>query len=323
MNKIPYILNSYLQNKLPESLQAMFKLWLVSPKDSKEKDAILKDIYENTIPDYSEEEVERQLRVIHEELALDKIGKKIDYKKPILIAAVSITLLAIVLGKCYLMDNVSLASNKLIYITAEQSKGKFTLPDGSKVFLNSSSQLECPETFDAKERKVKLEGEAYFDVKHGEEPFIVDTRNISVKVLGTAFDVKCYKDRDISQVVLHRGSVMLQTKEEIPQRVKLNVNQKAEFRENSSQITVNDVLSEYYISWTKNKLVFENESLANILVSLQRWYNMDFIIPNDIDLDYRLSFVVRNESVEEVLRNISKVTPLKIAKEKGIFIISQ
>ena len=221
------------------------------------------------------------------------------------------------------MDNVSLASNKLIYITAEQSKGKFTLPDGSKVFLNSSSQLECPETFDAKERKVKLEGEAYFDVKHGEEPFIVDTRNISVKVLGTAFDVKCYKDRDISQVVLHRGSVMLQTKEEIPQRVKLNVNQKAEFRENSSQITVNDVLSEYYISWTKNKLVFENESLANILVSLQRWYNMDFIIPNDIDLDYRLSFVVRNESVEEVLRNISKVTPLKIAKEKGIFIISQ
>ena len=94
--------------------------------------------------------------------------------------------------------------------TPMAAKTSFILPDGSKVWLNSGSTISYDGDFDGDKRKVKLVGEAYFDVQKSKRPFVVETGLFSVNVLGTAFNVMAYK-HEIPTVTLERGKVMLET----------------------------------------------------------------------------------------------------------------
>ena len=83
------------------------------------------------------------------------------------------------------------------------------LPDGSIVWLNADSKLSYSESFSRKNRNVQLEGEGYFEVEHGEHPFVVQTDSAQIKVLGTKFNVKNYGDENYIKVSLLEGSIVL------------------------------------------------------------------------------------------------------------------
>jgi transmembrane sensor len=150
------------------------------------------------------------------------------------------------------------------------------LPDGSKVMLNSQSNIVYSNDFKLHQRRVTLKGEAHFHVtKNPNRPFVVGTEFFDVEVLGTTFNVKTYESDDIQVVGLLEGKVKLTT--HIPGKNKtiyLTPNQKAIYNKNTGELSVEatDNISE--TAWMKGILSFQTETLHNIKLDLERKYNV-------------------------------------------------
>lgn len=196
-------------------------------------------------------------------------------------------------------------------VTAQGSKGEFTLPDGTRVWLNGDSRLSYPETFDAEARRVRLDGEAFFQVRHdASHPFVVDMEVMQVEVLGTEFDARHRTGTRYAETVLRSGSVRVLT----PDRkspVLLRPDERVLFDTQTGRIAVSEVSAGDYCSWTARRLVFTNKSLSAILVNLERWYGVHFHSEGDIDLSAKLSFHIEYESLEEAMRLISRIAPIR------------
>lgn len=187
---------------------------------------------------------------------------------------------------------------------------KFVLPDGTTGFLNSGSTLEYPVIF-SNNRNVKLKGEAFFDVHHDEEhPFIVNTPNLSTKVLGTQFNVVAYGSDSNEEIVLKEGKVEVYSTQGI-KLATLEPNQSLALITETRQYKTNPVEAEQYVSWTEGKLVFRNESMKLVADRLGRWYNVEIQINDPELLNYAFRATFINEPLEEVLKLLALTAPLK------------
>lgn len=154
------------------------------------------------------------------------------------------------------------------------------LPDKTKVWLNSESRLKFPVDFvQGKTRQVELMyGEAYFDVSHstsyGGSSFKVLNANQEVKVLGTQFNIKAYRDEQSIYTTLIEGSVEVHSASDIE---KLVPNQQSILNLSQRRIAVSTVDVNKIVSWKKGVFIFENESLKNIMKVLSRWYDIDVV----------------------------------------------
>lgn len=150
------------------------------------------------------------------------------------------------------------------------------LGDGTKVWLNAQSSLRYPIKFSGKERKVILEGEAYFEVtKNKKAPFIVETRdNMSVEVLGTSFNVKSYRDQNDIETVLAEGSVKVNSSIGSTTLVPGN---KSSYDPKTKQIEVTEVDAGDYTSWRNGRFVFRGERIEDIFKQLARWYGISVV----------------------------------------------
>jgi ferric-dicitrate binding protein FerR (iron transport regulator) len=194
-------------------------------------------------------------------------------------------------------------------ITAKGSKGKFTLPDGSLVWLNAESMLVYPEKFEGTERRVQLEGEGYFEVAENRtKPFIVRSGNLTVEALGTTFDISGYPFRRKTEVVLLDGCVKV-TSPAIEKDIVLSPNQMLELT-GDGMFSVRETTARMHADWIKNKLVFDNDRLSDIILSLEGWYCIDIECPPAFAEDTRMSFTVGAESIQEILRAMSLVIPI-------------
>lgn len=219
---------------------------------------------------------------------------------------ISCSLVGFLMGKEYFPVKpqiVTVKTNQVL--TGVGHKEKIILPDGSFAWLNSNSKLMYPDKFERNSRKVILDGEGYFEVKHDKNsPFYVETSNMSVKVLGTHFDVQCYSERDISEAILLSGKVEVQLKCNNDTHV-LSPNEKLSFDKQNNKISLIKVDATDYALWTAEKLVFEDERLIDILKKIEHWYNIKISIQNNVPLNTRYSLTIRNESKEEILRMLS------------------
>ncbi len=153
-------------------------------------------------------------------------------------------------------------------------KGEYmlVLSDGSKVWLNSESQLRYPASFQGKERRVFLKGEAYFEVCRNEEmPFIVVTGKSAVQVLGTSFNIRAYTDEKYSYTTLVDGSVRVSAGTqsmvlEPAEQGRVSVSGSLDKR----KVDVN-----LYTAWKKGRFVFENQTLEEMMNTLSRWYDVN------------------------------------------------
>lgn len=178
------------------------------------------------------------------------------------------------------------------------------LADGSLVWLNTASSLKYPTTFTGHERTVELTGEAYFEVKHDAgRPFAVRTKNITVNVLGTGFNVSAYEDDDQSNVVLVKGSVALSAKGHAGLLQKQLVpGNMASFHAGAERIAVATVNTDEYVSWRKGYLIFRQTPLEQIVKRVSRYYdvriNTHDLANNDETFSGRLDF---QNSIEDVM----------------------
>ena len=189
--------------------------------------------------------------------------------------------------------------------------------DGSKVHLNSGSRLRYPRKFALFERKVYLEGEAWFEVaKNGKRPFIVDLSDIDVKVVGTTFDVKAYPEEDEIFVTLESGSVELDSEFFHPYR--LRPGEKAVYDRHSRRCEVqtsHDI--KRYSAWRRNVLVFKSTPLSEVMRTLARTYNTAFEVKDSTALRYTYTITTDSASLSVVLKELERITPVRFEEKAG------
>ena len=197
-----------------------------------------------------------------------------------------------------------------VYKTLAGQKTTITLPDSTIVTLNGNSSLSYRGSWkETKLRSVDFSGEAYFKVKsNAEKPFVVNTSGITIKVVGTTFNVKSYDEDEDVETTLVEGKVIIEKAAEghsVSEIVKLLPDQKAIFSKNSKQIVLKKVKSENEASWIKGSLIFEDEPFSEIVKDLERWYGAKIILKDRASLQCRFNTKIESESLEEVLKLFS------------------
>lgn len=192
-----------------------------------------------------------------------------------------------------------------IYNTLRVPVGGFyrlTLSDGTRVWLNSVTELRYPVSFNGTERKIKLSGEAYFEVSpDSARPFIVMTDEVAIKVYGTAFNVNTYREGCI-QTTLVKGKVGVRIYS-TGQETLLQPEQLAEYTAANRQIQVKTVDSYRYTAWKDGEFIFHGETLEEIMERLVRWYDVKIIYADETVRRKRFSGISnRYEEMEKILR---------------------
>ena len=191
-------------------------------------------------------------------------------------------------------------------------KYNLTLPDGSKVHLNSDTELKYPTEFvDGFPRKVYVKGEAYFDVKYNKQsPFIVVADYIEVRNYGTEYNVN-NRNSDRIATTLVEGSISISDTKK-PKEFFIKPNQQAVVVKEERKVKISNVNVNQYLGWRNGLFIFENESLENIINELHLEYNIAFTTSNKAKLNQRFtSYIPRYENFEEVLKVIENTGKVK------------
>jgi transmembrane sensor len=207
--------------------------------------------------------------------------------------------------------------------TKPGSKTQIELPDGSTVWLNASSNLTYGANFGKEFREVNLNGEAFFDVvKDPAHPFLIHTRVVDVKVLGTAFNVRSYANDANTETSVIRGQVEVTVKNRENTKYYLKPNEKVIVANNVSTSSVSmprqdqtkplvsiQPLTRYHIdssiietSWVENKLIFqENETFGEVALKMERWYGVHIRFVDPGVAEYRMYGSFTTETIRQAL----------------------
>ena len=226
-----------------------------------------------------------------------------------------------------------------IFATANGERKNIQLSDGTLVNLNAGSVVRMDPNFGISSREVYLEGEAFFDVKENKRlPFIVHTAVMDVKALGTAFDVRAYKEEKITETALIRGLIEVTLKENHYRKLVLSSNHKVGWNKATKHIVntdsvvmkpskLKDGIPEKIevtergeikeIAWKENKLIFENELFGDIAMLLERWYGVRIMFTDNEIRNYRFTGDFEKEDLEAVLNFLKESRPFHFKIENN------
>ncbi len=273
------------------------------------------------------------------------------------IAASISLLIALTSFTTYIFHQTAKFATTLNEVTAPLgSRTNLVLPDGSSVWLNSGSKLTYTSGFGRKTRDVSLSGEAFFDIRHQEKkPFIVNSGDLHIEVLGTIFNVKAYPDEKTIETTLVEGkvSVRLNTAKG-GQTIVLKPNEKLIYNSNK-EISVNSTLvdtkkkvskeersetistestspASYDVvrspnpqnaaAWKDGKLIVRSESLESLAIKLERYFNIEISFECDSIKGFKYSGTLDEVSIEEVLNALECTSPLNYSIDKNQVILS-
>lgn len=196
-------------------------------------------------------------------------------------------------------------------------KGEFfiSLSDGTKVWLNSESRLCYPVAFEGTERRVRLEGEAYFDVSENKsKPFIVEIGKVEVRVLGTAFNLRAYGDEPGLYATLERGRIELNADH---QKLRLNPNEQGIIDRSSGNMLKQAVNVALYTGWKDGRFIFENKSLEEMMKTLERWYDIKVFFKDQAAREVKFSGNLKRYENFEKVTELLEMTKLAQFEIKG------
>ena len=200
---------------------------------------------------------------------------------------------------------------------------RITLSDGSNIWANSGTKLVYPVVFASDKREIYVEGEIYLEVARNEKhPFVVKTDMTEVNVLGTSFNVSAYKNDKQQFVTLVTGSVAIKTTDKKNTTV-IKPNQLYTYEKESHSARLQDVDVNEYICWKDGFLIFHNESLAEVLKKIERYYNVvlvfDPVETGKVTVSGKLDL---KSDINETFRIISITAPIVYEKEENAIKIS-
>lgn len=232
----------------------------------------------------------------------DKIGKSTNKRTLWLKIAASVSLLA-VLSVVLISLNSSPSVNT---ISSTKEKIEVQFPDGSLGVLNHSSSFTYPDKF-GQERRVAFTGEAYFDIKKNEKPFIIDANGVEVKVLGTAFNLIT----NSTEVILYvdRGLVAF-SKAGVETQVKAGL--EAVFDKQTESVSIKEIPTENTMSWRNGLFKFVDTPLNQAIKDLSEYYQVDFELSNTKLHKCRISATIDQQTLGEVLVLLERILDVKV-----------
>jgi len=210
-----------------------------------------------------------------------------------------------------------------IYNTVKVPVGgeyRLVLSDGTKVMLNSESEIKFPVQFNQNKRKVWISGEVFFDVEHNKnKPFIVDVKNVEIEVLGTEFNVEAYNDQKLVVTTLVQGSVKLSKGQE---SIVIKPDQQAVISEEGEQFAVKSVNAKNYVLWKDGVFYFEEADLGTIMQKLERWYGIKVFYMNQTIKKKRFSVEVkRYKEIKDVLNMLSRTNKVHFTIKDNVITV--
>jgi len=197
------------------------------------------------------------------------------------------------------------------------------LADGTKVWLNSETVLRYPVHFSDKERRVELTGEAFFEVAKNEKvPFLVESGDQTVKVLGTEFNISSYKEDQFIYTTLVKGSVEVFVKDKAEIKQKLIPNEQSAINKSDMQISKRTVDPYRYVAWKDGRFVFQDQNLGEIMKTLSKWYNVEVVFAREELKTIRFTGnLERYSDFGKVLGQIGKTNEVKFNIENNLITI--
>ena len=186
---------------------------------------------------------------------------------------------------------------------------KITLPDGSDVWLNDGTTFRYPEVFSGKERRVFVDGEAFFKVKSSQsKPFVVENPMANTVVTGTTFNLNAYSVDGYFEATLSEGAITLEKDKRI---YRMTPGMQLQYQVAGNYWTERQVNPADASAWVDGRLVFRNETLGKAILRLGRWYNVSVVIKDEELNDYRITATLEDEKLEQSLRLITLAIPVR------------
>ena len=212
-------------------------------------------------------------------------------------------------------DGIKKLNGVLAANTIQTPKGgryTISLPDGSRVWLNSASSLTYPTTFASSERKVKLTGEAYFEIaKNKKVPFRVESNNQVVEVLGTHFNINSYEDEAFIKTTLLEGSVRIILNSSSPNAKLLKPGQQSLTSVSESGIKVQNTDTEKAIAWKNGYFKFKNTPIKDIMREIERWYDVELVYDGKLAPDEFTGYISNDVKISSVLKMLEESGGIK------------
>lgn len=220
--------------------------------------------------------------------------------------------------------STELHHSPLSVVAPPGQKSKVELQDGSTVWLNSGSVLTYAYNAVSKKRIVKLQGEAFFDVaKDKTKPFIVSTDEIDLVVYGTRFNVQAYEDEEIIEATLEEGSIGVNISSSGREWL-LKPGQQCIYNKLKKTIDIKYTNVNKYICWKEDKLVFDENTLEEVVQKLERWYGISIELDPQLNNSEKLTLTVTHESLTEILEILKVVAPIQYEiNERNVRIIKR
>lgn len=318
---IEIAIQHFIKGDASPEMQKFLLDWL---KENPENQKLLfgeKDLWDaSQIGSSKLNEIETQQWINLQEKISKQRSKTIHFRKLLRIAAVVIISLGLGWSGHYFYSSDFFSSNQVEQKTVAALKGQVKeifLADGTHVWLNSDSELSFPSDFTAKNREIELQGEAFFEVtSHEEYPFIVKTKNHTVKVTGTKFNICEYPESKIIETTLVEGKVKIISGNIIKD---LFPGQQSSFNTETAQIWISEADFEIYTAWKDGRYEFHNESLGKIFQIIERWWDVKIEYPSEkLKLEHISGVLRRYKPIEQHFEVIKQLVPIEYKIEGDV-----
>ncbi|MDL2255416.1 FecR domain-containing protein [Parabacteroides sp. OttesenSCG-928-K15] len=299
----------YAKNELTEAEREKVEKWIdASPENKKiADDCFYLSWAISTLYNMKRSMPEAALQRVDKRLSKNKSRSVFWYLQRI----AAILIIPIMLLAGYMLMR-SQEKQPVCYLEARMTPGmigSMSLPDGTKVWLNSSSSIKYPMKFVGDEREIYLDGEAFFQVeKDVEKPFIVQTKQSSITVLGTAFNVDAYSFNPVVTTTLVEGSVEFSYKDEYNKTKSflLAPNEQIAYHVETGKATSQETYVPKDIAWKNGQIILRDTPLTEVLWILSKRFNVDFVIKDPAFYKHSFTGVFTNQQIERVLEHFKR-----------------
>jgi ferric-dicitrate binding protein FerR (iron transport regulator) len=235
------------------------------------------------------------------------IGKRI-----LQYAAITLFILSIggLLGYYFSNNQVEIADTGIQKYTATKgSVSTIEFADGSKIWLNSGSELTYREDYKTRQRLAELHGEAFFEVKHREDfPLLIKVNKIIVRDLGTTFNIKAYNEDNKVETSLIEGKVDILSEKGGSPVASLNPGESALYNSDDKKIVIKPFQTNMLSAWRDGKFVIRDQRLEDLFKEISRWYDVKFIFENQALRDYRYTGNIKKSTTAQHVLKMLKLT---------------
>ncbi len=249
----------------------------------------------------------------------DNVAKNRKVFAPVVWKIAAAVIPAVIIGSLFLLLNYK--NTGWISVETANNIRTVELPDGSKVWVNKNSSLSYPKQFGSDKRIIKFTGEAFFEVSHSKKPFIVETGKVSVKVLGTRFNLRSFKNESTSELFLKEGKVLFSKADSPEVNITLTRGEAAVLSDSSNTVSKTTAELTNATAWLDHKLSFRNAPLTEISESLERYFNVQIVLPQQLQ-NCRFSGEFTKPQLYELLDVICLAIDCSYKTENNKFIFS-